>query len=544
VRFVPHWASFIGALRGALAARCDDRSAEEIFGLTGFAFRLTVAPRVASGGWAAFPWAEELAAAVGGLGYASELIYAREGDPRTGALREQAVALLRRARAPVIVFGVQLAEFGLARTGANPETLVVSGTLDNAGGRQTLPTAALGQGDVPILFALALGEHDLLPPAVALASALEQAVRLGHEPWVRGGDAAGLSAYDAWIHALETGHVDPTGHAHAAQLLGEARRHAAQFLASAHLPGADLAAAADEYARVAAATAELGDRFPFPPAAPLDDAGLATATRLLGRARDAEARGLAAISAALRAHAHDHTQSRFQIDDVTPDELYRCLADLPIGDLGQPMEECKREIDPRLGRTFFGKVARDRASGDVVGHVYYAELADSRYPIAAEGRQLFLFCPWVKRSLRGRGIGRALGAALVAHAHTLGADGILTEASTLPIFLHEDGLAQLGFREVARHGETRIMHLALSDRRPVARYLPPTELSGLRIRHAYNCPLLHATRRAAAEVARERGLAVDEAAASGPAAGIEHAGDRLPNLPFGPDVLVTALTRK
>ena len=529
MRLAPDFHTLVAALRGALAARGDDRAVADVFGLTGFAFRLIVAPRVDLSGWAAFAWAQELPAAVGRLGWRTETVHADQGHPLRAVLQARAIELCR-AHGPAIVWGVQVPAFGLAET-TDGKTLRIAGALDGRGGADSMPATALGGGDVPQLFALALVERHALDEAAARADALREALRLAFEPLAPAGYAAGLAAYDAWIAALESGHVDPAGHAYTAQLAAEARRHAATFTGSG------------EYGRVAAALGELAERFPFPPQRPLDNAQLGGAAALLRRAREAEVRALGALEKTLVARVLDASADRYPIDDAQPADLYACLVDLPVGGLEPAARDCVREVGPRLGRDFFAKVARDRETGAVVGHVYYAPLEASRYPIAAEGRQAFLFCPWVSAPLRGRGIGRRLFAALRADAESRGYGGILTEATALPIFLHEDAYPHFGFRELAREGEMRLYHLPLRSEHPVARWLPPAgdPSERIEIRHAYNCPLLLATRRAVAEAARAERLATDERDATGPEAGIVTRGRRLPNLPAGPDVLLEAL---
>jgi GNAT superfamily N-acetyltransferase len=266
---------------------------------------------------------------------------------------------------------------------------------------------------------------------------------------------------------------------------------------------------------------------------------------------EAEMRALRWVEEQLVLRTRNATTDDYPIDDAKPEDLYGCLVDLPIGGLEPAARDCAREIGPRLGRDFFAKVARDRTTGAVVGHMYWAPLEASRYPIAAEGRQAFLFCPWVSAPLRGQGIGQRLFAALRTDVFERGFDGILTEATSLPIFLHADSYRD--FRELARDGEMRLLYFSLRLEHPVARWLPATleatasetePSDRIEIRHAYNCPLLYATRSAAAEAARKGRLPVDERDAQGPEAGIAVRGRRLPNFPAGPDVLLEALRRR
>jgi GNAT superfamily N-acetyltransferase len=525
-KVAPDFHSFVAALRGALTSRADEPAASDVFGLTGFAFRLVVSERVDLSGWAAFPWAEELPAAVARLGWTSEVVHASEGNPLRSVLHARALELCKQ---PAIVWGVHVPAFGLAQR--DFEQLRISGTLDGRGGAETMPASALGGGDVPELFVLALVEKHPIDAEAARTDALREALRLGFEPTAPAGYAAGLAAYDAWIAALDTGHVDPAGHAYTVQLVAEARRHAAAFTGI------------EEYGRVAASLAELAERFPFPPQRPLDNAALAGAKAILTRARDAETRALAAVEKMLVGRLRATSEDAYAIEDGRAQDLYKCLADLPIGGLDRAADDCLGLIEPRLGRDFFAKIARDRATGAVVGHMYWAPLEASRYPIAAEGKQAFLFCPWVSAPLRGRGIGRRLFAALRADAEARGFDGILTEATTLPIFLHAD--VYKGFRELAREGEMRLLYLPLRSEHPVARWLPPGEPSErITVRHAYNCPFLYAIRGTVAQAARNERLPVDERDAEGPEAGIVTRGNRLPNIPAAPDVLLEALRRR
>jgi hypothetical protein len=113
------------------------------------------------------------------------------------------------------------------------------------------------------------------------------------------------------------------------------------------------------------------------------------------------------------------------------------------------------------------------------------------------------------------------------------------------VFLSEDALSRLGFREVARAAETRLAYRALGREHPVARYVDPAPaVADVTVRHAYNCPLLYATRRAAAQAAQAAGLSVDQADAQGAEAGLLASGKRLPSLPAAPDVLLSALVKR
>ncbi|HOF90126.1 MAG TPA: hypothetical protein PLZ36_18780 [Armatimonadota bacterium] len=114
--------------------------------------------------------------------------------------------------------------------------------------------------------------------------------------WVFGGDA-----WDVWIAAL--GQEELTHHSEACSVnhvvYAECRRHAANFLAA---QGPDYAAAAAAYADVADALDVLCAAWPFPaPVPPLRVRR--DLVEQLRRARDAEARGVAALDAVLSPQA-------------------------------------------------------------------------------------------------------------------------------------------------------------------------------------------------------------------------------------------------
>jgi GNAT superfamily N-acetyltransferase len=173
----------------------------------------------------------------------------------------------------------------------------------------------------------------------------------------------------------------------------------------------------------------------------------------------------------------------------------------------------------------------------------YAPLETARYPVLADGRRWFLFCPWVARELRGRGLGARLFAALEAAARSAGVDGLLTFATTDERFLHEGGLAHHGFVEVARRGELRLMERTLTDVPSRARLVelpaPPPRPGALPVlvRHGYNCPLLLRTRRDLGATARAAGerVALDEADAGPDPSGATVGGRPVPHayLPAG-----------
>lgn len=543
-RMAPAKSPLLGALAGALGAAGDDRSWAVIAGLTGLGFGHRVSPGLGPEAWAGFSWASELVPALHGLGYPARVHFAPAGDPMWLRVLDGAIDDIERevtAGRAAIAWGIQVAAFGLVR-GIDRERgrLAVSGVLDGQGGATEIAIADLGGGEAPALFVIALGERAPIDPGAALDAALVRAVReLSGAVSVEGSSIAGLAAHDLAIASLQRGDFDPSGAALGLAIAGEARSLAAEWLRG--LGGeAALATAADAAWQASGALAAACRVLPFPPPRGLDIGGdrRAEVVAALERARAADAALLRHIGAALDRRRHG-AAAALQVEHLAPadaGELYRCLADVPLVAARSSESRCRDVVAPRLGRDFHALAARD-AAGRVRAHLYYAPLERSFYPIRADRPVLLLFCAWVARDLRGRGLGRRLCAALREHARALGAAGVLAESTELDVFLPEASWRALGFREIEREGPMRLGYLPADDTDGgiQAAWIPPAAAgSGLTVRHAPNCPLLDAVRRAAAHEARAAGLPVDEGDATGPEAGVTGSGRRLPNTPLPP----------
>jgi hypothetical protein len=541
VALAPCRSTLLGSLRACLAAAGDTRDAAAVAGLTGLAFHLNVDPVVSPAGVAAYPWPQELPAMAARLGHELALVHADDEDPRferaQAAAAAQAIDGLRRG-VPSILWGVHLPEFGLIR-GADPARgeLAVSGVLDDRGGAPALAIDRLGRGDVPVLLVatLAPGGEGAAPAAgAAELAALRHAVRHARDLGPRlGGFSCGLAAYDAWLAALDSGRIDPAGHAYTLHVTAELRAAAAPFLRRA--AGALAGGAAEALRHAAAAYQRVADRlialsgdtpWPLPEAFALTTSAREAALAALGAAAAAEADGVAALEQTLDAARRERATAGVRIADATPadaDALFRCVRDLPIAELVVTAEAERARVAGRLGGALRAKLAR--CGDEVVGHLYYAALEQAAAPVElAEpgGRYLYLYCPWVARERRSSGIGAALVASLIDTARAEGVAGVLAEATGQEVFLHEAAFAALGFEPLDRAGEDSVlMYLPITGPRPAARLAPvapPPETAGGRARLPVvvaqwrPCPLLAATRDnvvAGAARAQERGAALD-----------------------------------
>jgi GNAT superfamily N-acetyltransferase len=535
IELPPGASSLLQAIRALVRAQGDERDAATLDVLSSFAFQLVVSAEIDLSGPVGFPWDHELRAALSRLGYDTEIHYAEPSDPRFGLMQRRAVDAARTAidrGQPAMAFGIQVPAFGLV-VGYDDarRVLCVSGLLDDAGGPRELSYDRLGRGDVPVLFLMTLGERTPVPDDDAWTAALRAAVEhaRGERP-IRGDCASGLAAYKAIAAALRSMRIDPSGLALTVQILAEARSHAAETLAVralSHAGDQTLATAATAYRRVAAATAALAGRLPFPPP-PDQSITLPMRDRLLQavfeiEAADGQAAG--ALASHLEARVRDRRTGTLHVEQLTArdaPELFRCIGDIPIDGLDRAATACRERIAPRLGSDFIATVLRSSADGRVHGHVYTAALASSGYPVQAAGRQLFLFCPWVRHDLRGSGLGRRLFEAVIAQARTDELDGVLTIATSQEIFLHYAVYQHFGWEEADREEDDRLLYLPLKKTRLEAapRYAKAVAAThdgrpSVRVRHAYNCPLLHATREGAAHAGPPEQLDVADSSVAG-----------------------------
>lgn len=138
----------------------------------------------------------------------------------------------------------------------------------------------------------------------ALAAALRHA--RNPEDWIFPGYRAGLLAYDNWIQAAEAGTSSKMGMSYNAAVWEECRRQAVAFLLEARdRVGAGIKGLFDEaighYRGVSTHLRAVVDLFPFSQEAglvPVDE-NARKAVSALRSAREAEAAGLAALSAIL-----------------------------------------------------------------------------------------------------------------------------------------------------------------------------------------------------------------------------------------------------
>jgi GNAT superfamily N-acetyltransferase len=409
--------------------------------------------------------------------------------------------------------------------------------LDDRGGSPVIPVDRLGRGDVPVLLLATLSSGKAeLDQTEARHAAVRHAVRraTGLGPRL-GGFAPGLRGYAVWHDALDSGAIDPAGHAYTLQVIAELRAGAAPFLE--RLGGAFSEAAA-HYRSAADRLIELSGSTPFPLP---EGFGFTTTARTealeaIGAIGEAEAQGVQAMERALDATRRHRALSMLRITEAGPDDagaLFRYVDEMPIAELAGAAEDERARASKRLGRTLRAKIARE--DGEVVGVLHYADLADSGAPIDVDGRFLFVYYAWVAREHRDTGIGTELIDDLVDTARAEAYEGIFAEATDQEIYLYVDGFTGLGFAPVDRGEDTVLMYRSIGRSRPDAKIAepPPQPPGPLQVVVAQNrpCPLLARTRDnviAAAKAAHKRGADLELVIRDEPPNEIVVGGRRLP----------------
>ena len=259
-RFQPCMDSFLGAWAGVLKALEDPLPMEDLWGLSGLAFRTQIQRQLLPVGLLPRQWDETCAAVVMRTGYACTAGL-RDHFYTQDDLRQIQIAWMKEIEKaledgrPAISFGLHGPAFGIIKGfDADTENYLVSTFMD---GRNDAPINALDVGSLrpPCIFVLIpTGPLALMPgtdvgdPNSGLSAtrhaaelgALKEACthHLGREVDAHGEGldiprdlAAGPGAYNVWASAIETGQIaQHWGLAYSAAYYAEARSAAAAWL--------------------------------------------------------------------------------------------------------------------------------------------------------------------------------------------------------------------------------------------------------------------------------------------------------------------------
>lgn len=319
------WTSAAGGMFGLLEYTDAGLSFAEVMGLTGLAFRLNVVNKdVHIAGPTMYNFAEIFSNGLKNIGYTSRVIYNNlisdqmpvnfnllpEAEKMDKArLKRKAHITLPKAvdfvhqaidqGKSVVSWDLVLPEFGLIY--GYDDNKKVFDVRDNQGNDTQVGFDRLGRGTVQDLFVLTVGEKTEVCRKPMLQAALSTIIdhyRGKEEP--EPGCTNGLAAYDAWIQALRSEHVEPIGNAYTVAVTHDARKFASQFLEQllddpilTNEEKGWIKEAKEHYDAVCEPLAELKRMFPFPDGGDPNDAVQAErAIRQLSSAKESEGKAV------------------------------------------------------------------------------------------------------------------------------------------------------------------------------------------------------------------------------------------------------------
>jgi hypothetical protein len=306
LRWAPRWASHMGCLKGCLNYLGLEVSDAWLYGATGHAFVLNIAPGICPSG--PTDWDTRRLPELGrNIGYAEDGIdvYCPGQKDDLSAAQERAWDYVRRridAHLPCYGWEVDIPEFyviyGYDETGYH-----ISGPGCDEG-RGPVPWRKLGASEIGVVFAAGISPAEPADVRKTVRDALSFALDVGYNRRRWTDSAGGLVGYDAWIRMLQAGMAERFGLGYNAAVWAECRGFAIDFLKEAqqrlsgnldHL----FREAVGHYEVVAQALKTVSDTYPFrtsgqEPVAVDETAGGALET--LKQAREGEAAGLTVLA--------------------------------------------------------------------------------------------------------------------------------------------------------------------------------------------------------------------------------------------------------
>ena len=308
VQYQPAWLTWVASTTTCLRALGSDCDLADVAGVSGYAFHLCVHEGLCPSGPTVFDWSD----LEGGIQYLGRSTLAFRGyechseghiDEGTPAHCREAFAITRRevdAGRPCVMWGAYVPEFAVA-VGVEDDSYLVSSFKQAVGEEQ--PPIPCEEVDAPGgPYVLAFPSTTAKTPASGDHYAVVNALKfLRRAVW--GPYRYGVSAYDAWIAALESGEAHPFGNAYNVQCYAEGRALARDFLRRVAGRNAPVAGALDRavaaYTGAADALKRMTKLFPFPPGEQMSDAGTRDrGVEALKQAKAEESRAVEALAEA------------------------------------------------------------------------------------------------------------------------------------------------------------------------------------------------------------------------------------------------------
>jgi hypothetical protein len=190
-------------------------------------------------------------------------------------------------------------------------------------------------------------------------------------------------------------------------------------------------------------------------------------------------------------------------------KAYCCMTEVPTPWPGS-LCLCRDWVAKHLGGYVEG-FHLQLASGEVIGHLYYAPSERALVPYEVEPGVGVLYCEWVQQRYQERGLGKRLFGAFLEAMQQSGAKGILVECTDVEGQMHFQHYLARGFEIAYESGRRKLLYLPLTQPEvsihPLAPRIRPRRGTPVEILivSGYMCPYEVSSELLVREVAREFG---------------------------------------
>ena len=162
-------------------------------------------------------------------------------------------------------------------------------------------------------------------------------------------------------------------------------------------------------------------------------------------------------------------------DSEDAQKAYCCMTEVPTP-WPQSLCQCRDWVTQYLGKHVEGYHLQ-LATGEVVGHLYYAPSERALFPYEVEPGAGVLYCEWIQQRHQGQGLGKRLFGTFVDDMRQAGTKGVLVECTDVEGQMHFESYLARGFKLAHDAGHRKLLYLPLTrpqiSARPLERHIRP-----------------------------------------------------------------------
>ncbi len=232
LKWVPRWVSHLGCIKGCLDYLEKPISDAWLFGATGHAFILNIAPHMCPSG--PTDWNTQTFLKLGkNVGYTFDTVCGWKGKEDLRQLQEQAWEHVKNAidnNEPCYGWEMDIPEFYVIYGYDNKGYYISGPGCDE--GKGPISWRKLGTSEIGVIEVRSVRLTEAAREKKTVKEALRYALEYAHKPgrWTDPKSKGGLEGYGAWIKFIENGTAIHFGLAYNAAVWSECRRFAAEFL--------------------------------------------------------------------------------------------------------------------------------------------------------------------------------------------------------------------------------------------------------------------------------------------------------------------------